>query len=927
MKKWDIRHQVLVLTLLPALLIALVLTVYFTLSQINYISSTLDRHGHTIASQISPAAEYAVFSGNIDSLKNILNHTLMSDKDVIKVTITNDNNETLLSLAVEPQPKDYPDYLYTMLSDKEVLYFRQPIITEQLDIDDFEKLGLIQSRNNTAARTIGYVDLSLTTQYSSEQKIKSLIQGGLIALAILLISALLAIRLSHQISQPIQLLTAAVKKIAAGKYDAHINQDAPGELAVLESCINSMADELRIAQTGMESRINEFTQELQQTLEELEIRNAELDITRFNAMQASKAKSEFLANMSHEIRTPLSGIMGFTELLINTDLNNHQLDYARTIHKSATNLLTIIDDILDLSKIESGKLEITQTTCNIIDIVEDVVDLLTPIAYEKNIELFYYLDEKVPHIIRSDPIRLRQVLLNLVGNAVKFTLDGYVFLKIEPDSSASSDTIRFTVSDTGIGLDQKSKQKLFTAFTQADTSITRDFGGTGLGLVISRKLILLMKGDIGFDSTEGEGSSFWFKVPANALEQSYENIPDELVDKEIALVDDHILCRKAIRTMLEQWSCRVTEYSTDRYCSESCFSDEDKFDIVVFGISRKHMQDIDRHKDCLEKTVSHLPVMTVVSTRSYTELGQIDSKSFGNLVFRTARRAQIQKSLVDTLNNRYTKKTQSNNAKQDTLVPLLHPSLKVLVVDDNEINLRLAEIILKKNNYDVATVCSGDGSVEIAKNNNYDLIFMDIHMPGIDGYEAAKRIRENSNKDHRPIIIALTANAMPQEIEKVESSGMDDILIKPISEQLICDVISEWFSDPPEKSRYKKYPDAAIDSTEIFSLEQAKSLANGNTGLAIELFNMLIKELPAHREEIRQAINNSDIDRLKEVTHKLNGASRCCGTAALSKAAQLLETSIDNHELDKVAKRSAKLLKEIDVLEAYQLPTELKTTV
>jgi two-component system sensor histidine kinase BarA len=908
------------------LLIALVLTVYFTLSQLNYISDTLERHGRTIASQISLAAEYAVFSGNIDSLRNILNHTLMSDKDVIKVTISKDKDETLLSLAVEPHQKEYPGYLYAIMSDKEVLHFRRPILTEQLDIDDFEKSGLADSKTNTVSRAIGYVDLYLTTQYSSEQKIKSLIQGGLITLAILLISALLAIRLSHQISHPIQLLTAAVKKIAAGRYNAHIQHDAPGELAVLESCINSMADDLRTSQTGMESRINEFTQELQQTLEELEIRNAELDITRFNAMQASKAKSEFLANMSHEIRTPLSGIMGFTELLINTELDNHQLDYARTIHKSATNLLTIIDDILDLSKIESGKLEITLTSCNIIDIVEDVIDLLAPIAYEKNLELFYYLDKDVPHVVESDPIRLRQVLLNLVGNAVKFTLDGYVFLKIEPEPDASSDTIRFTVSDTGIGLDKNSKQKLFTAFTQADTSITRDFGGTGLGLVISRKLILLMKGDIGFDSTEGEGSSFWFTIPVNVIENTSEDIPDELNGRNIALVDDHILCRKAICAMIEQWGCDVAEYSFDRCFNENCFTNCDSYDVVVFGISRKHMEDIGKYKRCLTQSIGHVPVMTIVSTRSHTELGQIDPANFGNLVFTTARRAQIQKALVNTLNKSYSAAAQPSSTIKETHVSIGHPSLKVLVVDDNEINLRLAEIILKKNNYQVTTVCSGDESINIVKNNDFDLIFMDIHMPGLDGYEATKRIREVTHKGPRPTIIALTANAMPQEIEKVESSGMDDILIKPISAQLICEVISEWFSDSTKKPHSSIKSHTTAEKTEVFSLEQAKSLANGNTALAIELFKMLVKELPEHHSEIRQALADNNVDQLREVTHKLHGASRCCGTTALSKAAQLLEASIDNHEFDKIAKRSANLLKEIDKLQAYRLPTDLTTS-
>ena len=564
MKQWGIKKQVLVLTLLPALFIALTLTVYFTLSQLSYINKSLNRHGKTISSQISPAAEYAVFSGNIDSLRSTLNRALMNDKDVINITITDGDHNILLSLTENPPQKRFPGIFYRLLSEDQSLRFQQPIITEQLEIGDFDEEPSPNPNETTPSRTIGYVDLFLTTQHSTEQKIRSLLQGGLITLVILALSALLASRISRHISLPVQLLTQTVKKISAGDYQTRVDQDAPGELAILESCVNSMADELRMAQTEMESRIDEFTQELQQTLEELEIRNAELDITRLNAMQASKAKSEFLANMSHEIRTPLSGIMGFTELLLSTDLNSQQKDYASTIHKSATSLLTIIGDILDLSKIESGKLDITLTRCNIIDIIEDVIDLLAPIAYEKNIELLYHLDERVPHIIESDPVRIRQVLLNLVGNAVKFTLNGYVFLTIDSSPSDDSCQIKFTVADTGIGMDQESKQKLFSAFTQADTSITRNFGGTGLGLVISRKLVLLMQGEIGFDSTHGKGSTFWFTVPVKVIETSSEPINSELTGKHIALIDDHILCRRALSSMMQQWGCIVYEYNLVR---------------------------------------------------------------------------------------------------------------------------------------------------------------------------------------------------------------------------------------------------------------------------------------------------------------------------------------------------------------------------
>jgi len=919
MKQWGIRQQVLILTLLPALFIALALTVYFTYSQLNYITKTLNLHGKTIAGQISPAAEYAVFSGNIDSLRTQLKHALMNDKNVIRITVSNENDVVLLSLAENPTSRVYPDVLYRLLAEDTYLHFRDPIIIEQLEVDDFDDNMLLQSSPDAPAKTIGYVDLYLTTQYSSEQKIQSLIQGALITFVILVLSAVLASRISRQISRPVQLLTETVKKISAGQYDSRVKYDAPGELAILESCVNSMADELRTAQTGMESRINEFTQELQQTLEELEIRNAELDITRFNAMQASKAKSEFLANMSHEIRTPLSGIMGFTELLTNTDLDAHQKDYARTIHKSATNLLTIIDDILDLSKIESGKLDITLTRFNVIDIIEDVIDLLAPIAYEKNIELIYNIDPGVPHFIESDPVRVRQVLLNLVGNAVKFTLNGYVYLNIESENHDSSKGIKFTVADTGIGMDQDNKHKLFTAFTQADTSITRKFGGTGLGLVISRKLVLLMDGEIGFDSTQGEGSTFWFTVPVNVIEQTSDDRLDELADKHIALIDEHILCRRALKSTFEQWGCTVTEYGLDHCIQDIHFTDNNNISAIVIGISRKHMQQMEQYSSCLEQLGKQIPVMTIVSTRSHTELGNINTEGFCNLTFRTARRQHIQQSLIDCINLTSTvlEKSHEIEISQDII---LNPSLSVLVVDDNDINLRLAEIILKKNNYDVTTICSGEESLELVKNKNYDLIFMDLHMPGLDGYETASRIRLLEEPEHRSVIIALTANAMPQEIDKIESGGMDDILIKPISEQLICDIISKWFSIPSVQAEHGPEGDTGVDIAQVFSLEDAKKLANGNEVLAIELFNMLINELPEHRDGIVQALGENNKDMLREVTHKLNGASRCCGTPALRHAANTLENSIIDGELEQISVKSEALLAEIDRLLEFEIP-------
>jgi two-component system sensor histidine kinase BarA len=922
MHQWGIKQQVVFLALIPALLISLVLSIYFSYSQLTSISNTLKRHGETVTNQVALSSEYAVFSGNIQSLRTSINRALENDKEVVRITVSNASNTVLISVSDNPEPKKYPAIFYEIFGSDQLLGFRKEILTEEVLIDDFDDNRMLSNTDkNTQDKTIGFVELSLTTQYSNEQKIMSLVRAGIITLGILLISAFIAFRYSRKIAQPVQDLTEAVKDIAAGNYDTNIQQDAPGELAILESCVNMMANELLLAQTDMESRINEFTNELQETLEELEIRNAELDITRSNAMQASKSKSEFLANMSHEIRTPLSGILGFTELLINTDLNNQQMDYALTVQKSANNLLTIIDDILDLSKIESGKLDITPVNFNIIDIIEDVIDLLAPIAYEKNVELFYHVENDVPCTVESDPVRIRQILINLVGNAVKFTEKGYVFLHIESDNENSTYGVKFTVADTGIGMDQKGKQKLFTAFTQADTSITRKFGGTGLGLVISRKLVLLMKGEIGFDSTIGEGSTFWFSIPVKVINDAMSKRIPELSGTHIALIEEQVLCRRALKSMLEQWGCIVTEYSLERCLNDNQLTTLDSIDALVIGISRKELPDIDEYFSLVKQQIV-TPVMTLVSTRSYTELDLLSNKRLGSLVFRTARLPTIQKALANTI----------NSTAPDLLKPAsnkeIHngsqiPQLKALVVDDNEINLRLAEIILTKNGVNVTTALSGEDSIELIKNNNYHLIFMDLHMPGLDGYETSRRLRELESNDHHSVIIALTANAMPQEVEKIATCGMDDILIKPISEQLLIDIIKRWFSGTSVNMEDSTHVSNEPESSDIFSLDEAIRLTNGNEKVALELFHMLINELPQHREAIIQAYQQSDRSLLKELTHKLNGASRCCGTPALRKAADKLEVLIDNNDEDSLESGKNSLLDEIDRLLDYELPPNL----
>lgn len=910
MRQWGIRRRLIILALLPVLLVAVILTGYFTYTQLQYIQETLEWHGRSVANQIAPMAKDAVFSGNTQSLMPILRKTL-SDQDIISIRITNTKQETLVSLHDLNQDPENAPFWNQFLSDN-LLSFHAPITTQEAHFKEFTEEEIPTTWESDAeGEVIGYVELVLTSKNSNEKKLQSLSRGALLTLAILLVNTLLALRISKQIAQPVQILTRAVKDISSGHYETRIQEDAPTELGTLEACVNIMAEQLQIARDDMKSRIDEYTHELQQTLEELEIRNAELDIARSTAMQANKAKSEFLANMSHEIRTPLSGILGFSELLGNTKLKQQQHDYAETIRKSATNLLTIIDDVLDLSKIESGKLNISKEKFDILNVIEEVIDLLTPVAYEKNIELFYHLNTNTPRLINADVVRIRQVLTNLIGNAVKFTEEGYVYLQVElDDTNHEKSGIKFTVSDTGIGMDQTHKNTLFDAFTQADTSITRRFGGTGLGLVISRKLTRLMDGNIGFDSTYGEGSTFWFTIPVELSGKVPKESPRHLRKKKIVLVDDHQLCRKSIKSMLESWGCEVTDYTREKYAIVEAATNQPEYDAQVISICQADMRN--KLSFFLPQNVDKkIPTLAITSTRSYEDLKDIRDVGFTDAVFRSAKRSTIQQALsklfgiisigepVDTDDIEPTNKYDWSK-------------LNILVVDDNDINLKLAEIILNKNGAQVTTACSGKQSIECIKEQLFDLIFMDLQMPDLDGYEASMRIRSLKH-GKKPVIIALTANAISKDKSRILECKIDDLLVKPISEKLIQDVVDRWLLNNACLNK-ENTMEKTSDTLEIFSREEARDLAAGNGELANELTSMLISELPMYRSEIKNAFATNNKVNLKDQTHKLHGASRCCGTPALRYAADRLENVIDDNLTDRFKDSVNLMIHEIDRL-------------
>ncbi|MGZ8315121.1 MAG: response regulator [Telluria sp.] len=736
----------------------------------------------------------------------------------------------------------------------------------------------------------------------------------------LAVALLLANRFKGSIADPVTKLINAAQKVSASQnYSLRIQHERTDELGTLIDSFNDMLSQIEGRGTALTNHRDELERQVS-------VRTEQLEKAKNAAEAASRAKSAFLATMSHEIRTPMNGVLGMTEMLLGTPLNETQRNFTKLVKRSGEHLLVIINDILDFSKIEAGKLSVEYINFNLWDLLDDINTVYTPQAQAKGIALDFSIANDIPIAICGDPNRLRQIMANLLGNALKFTDHGNILAKVQiVAEEPQSVTLRFEVHDTGIGVSREARTRIFEAFSQADSSTTRQYGGTGLGLAISKQLVELMGGKIGVDNALAQGSIFWFTVPFDKrrVDPDEPGTPLHTIEGlRVLIVDEQQAGREELEQQLAAWQVRTDSAASALEAVERLMAAAragTPYEVAVLDMSLQRTSGLALAASIKADPATRSTRILLLST-NYQAADPVQRREAG-VAYQMIRPVRAG-DLFECLSTRQRAPLAAaggiiapppSSAPQPGQRARLR---KVLLAEDNPVNVEVATAMLDSLGLDVQCVSNGEEAAKAARSGEYDIVLMDCQMPVMDGFAATAEIRRHEHRNGRSRnlpIIAITANALQGDRESCLAAGMDDYLSKPFTQQQLGTVIGRWVVLPmPATVHHDDEPYQLAEAVPVpapapapvpapmpverdvinrHALENIRALSKDRgDALVHKVVAAYVGDTPQHLQALRRAIAAFDANNLRKTAHSLKSSSANVGAETLAQMCKEMET-------------------------------------